>query len=78
VRDLHDGRAKGVAGEGHRLPSLRGCAPPWRRRRDGDDVTRRGVRAVPEVATRAAGDLGRAAVGLAACERRPRELHRWR
>ncbi len=50
VRDLHDRRAKGMAGEGHRLPALRAGAPPWRRRGAGDDVARRGVRLAPEVA----------------------------
>jgi hypothetical protein len=67
VRDLHDRRAKGLAGERHRLSALRAGTPPWRGRREGDDLTRRGVRVVPEVGARAAGRLERIALGLAGC-----------
>ena len=52
------------AGEAHRLSALGARPPPRRRRRDGDDLRRRGVRLVPEVAARPAGRLGRAALGL--------------
>ena len=41
----------------------------WRGRRDGDDLVRRGVRPVPEVAARAAGRLERASLGLSSGQR---------
>ena len=68
VRDLHDGRTNGMAGEGHRLRALGAGAPPRCRRRDGDDVVRRGLCAVPEVAARAPRVLERVAMGLAASQ----------
>jgi hypothetical protein len=56
---------RGVAGGGgDRLPALGGGAPPRRGRRGRVEVARRGVCTLPEVAARAAGELGRSALGL--------------
>src|SRR6185312_4306042 len=70
LRDLHDGRAEGLARDGNPVPALRPGAPVRRRRRDRDELARRGVRAVPEVAARATEELGRAALGVAGAGRR--------
>ncbi len=52
------------AGQVDLLSALRLRARAWRRRRDRDECATGGVRAVPEVAARTAGRVGRAALGL--------------
>jgi hypothetical protein len=68
VRDLHGRRSHG--GEADHIPALGACLPPWRRRRDRDERAAGGVRAVSEVAARAAGELGWPALGIAGDGRR--------
>ena len=63
---LHDGRARGLAREGHRLPPLRGGPPPRRGRGGGDDGAGRGLCLAAEVAARPAAELERPTLGLAA------------
>jgi uncharacterized cupin superfamily protein len=48
--------------QGNRVPALRARPPPQRRRRDGDEFTRRGLRALPGVAARPSGTLERPAL----------------
>ena len=59
--DLHGGPSH--SGQGHRVPALQTRPPSRRGRRDGDELTRRGLRAVPALAARAPA-AGRTALGL--------------
>jgi hypothetical protein len=63
VPDLHVWRADGR--EADHVPALGARAPPRRGRRERHERAAGGVRALPEVAAGAAGELGRPALGLA-------------